>query len=92
MGAPASPSNTLGHNVLSVNMRNIYGTMDLINLLKLKIIQVLEIVALACDKSITPLISMLRVEASHRTYNQMWNLPPALLVVNDENMSSFTSY
>jgi len=85
MGAPASPFNTLGRNVLSVNMSNIYGTMYflIIILLKLKIIQVLEIVALARDESITPLISMSRVEASHRTYDQMWNLSPALLVVND---------
>ena len=79
MVAPASPSNTLGHNVLSVNTRNEYGIIYLINLLKLKIIQVPEIVALTRDQSITPLISMSRVEASHRTYDQMWNLSPALL-------------
>jgi hypothetical protein len=38
MVVPASPSNTLGHNVLSVNTRNEYGIIYLINLLKLKII------------------------------------------------------
>ena len=52
MVAPASPSNTLGHNVLSVNTRNEYGIIYLINLLKLKIIQVIKIVASARDQSI----------------------------------------
>ena len=79
MVAPASPSNTLGHNVLSVNTRNEYGIIYLINLLKLKIIQVIKIVASARDQSITPLLSVSRAEASHRTYDQMWNLSPALL-------------
>ena len=79
MVAPASPSNTLGHNILSVNMRNEYGIIYLINLLKLKIIQVIKIVASARDQSITPLLSVSRAEASHRTYDQMWNLSPALL-------------
>ena len=79
MVAPALPSNTLGHNVLSVNTRNEYGIIYLINLLKLKIIQVIKIVASARDQSITPLLSVSRAEASHRTYDQMLNLSHALL-------------
>jgi len=73
IGAPSSPSNTLGHNVLSVDMRNMYGTMYLINFLKLKFIQVLETVALARDQYITALISMSRVEASRCTYDEIIN-------------------
>ena len=79
MVSPASPFNTLGRNVLSINMSNMYGIMYLINLLKFKIIQVPEIVALTRDQSITPLISMSRVEALHR-------------ILRPNNVESFTCF
>ena len=65
----ASPLNTLGRNVFSVETRKKHGTVYLINLLKLMIIQVIEIAASAREQYITPLLSVLRIEASHRTYS-----------------------